>query len=98
VIDPGAFVGGTYRGHAGIREMIARLAEAFDHVKFDFDRYLDAGDTVVALGRLRFRGGSSGVSADQPIGYLFRVRDGRLTYARSYLQPDEALEAAGLRE
>jgi ketosteroid isomerase-like protein len=93
VIDPGAFVGGTYHGHAGIREMIARLAEAFDRVTFDLVRYLDAGDRVVAIGRLKFRGGSSGVSGNQPIGYVFRVRNGRLTYARSYLQPKDALQA-----
>jgi ketosteroid isomerase-like protein len=98
VIDPAAFVGGSYRGHDGIREMVGRLAEGFDYVRFDFDRYLDAGDTVVALGRLSVRGGSSGVSVGQPIGYLFRVRDGRITYARAYLQPEDALRAAGLQE
>jgi uncharacterized protein len=98
VIDPAAWVGGTYRGHDGVRAMLGRLAEAFDRFQLDFDRYLDAGDTVVAIGRAIIRGGSSGVTASQPLGYVFHLKGGRIAAATSYLQPDEALEAVGLRE
>jgi ketosteroid isomerase-like protein len=98
VIDPAAFVAGTYRGHEGLRNMLSRLAESFDRFEFDFDEYLDAGDAVVAVGRARVRGGRSGVATAQPLGYVFRLRDGRIRAARSYLQPEEALETVGLRE
>jgi ketosteroid isomerase-like protein len=98
VIDSAAWVGGTYRGHDGVRAMLGRLAEAFDRFQLDFDRYVDAGDSVVAVGRAIIRGGSSGVIAGQPLGYVFRLRDGRIAAARSYLQPSEALKAVGLGE
>ena len=99
VIDPVAFTAGTYRGHEGLRSLFSVLAEAFDRVQFDFDRYLDAGDVVVALGRSKVHGERSGVTTGQPLGYVFRVRDGRIVAARAYAdRPEEALEAVGLRE
>jgi ketosteroid isomerase-like protein len=98
VIDPGAFLAGTYRGHDGVRSMLRDLAEAFERIQFDFDRYVDAGDQVAALGRLRIRGDRSGVDAAQPIGYVFRVAGGRIAAARAYLRPEAALEAVGVQQ
>jgi uncharacterized protein len=99
VIDPVAFVAGTYRGHEGLRNLFGVLAEAFDRVQLHFDRYVDAGDLVVALGRSKVHGERSGVTTGQPLGYVFRVRDGRIVAARAYAErPEDALEAAGLSE
>jgi ketosteroid isomerase-like protein len=98
VIPTPAFVAGTYRGHEGLRSLLTRLAEAFDRVQFDFDKYVGADDSVVALGRSRIRGQSSGITTGQPLGYVFWVREGRIAAARAYLRPEEALEAVGLRE
>jgi hypothetical protein len=59
VIDPAAFVAGTYRGHDGLRSLLSRLAESFDRFQFDFDKFIDAGDSVVALGRSRIQGAAA---------------------------------------
>jgi ketosteroid isomerase-like protein len=99
VIDPPAFVAGTYRGKEGIRRLLGLLAEAFDRWELEVDNYIDAGESVVALGRSKFHGGRSGVTAGQPLGYTFLVRGGRLAAARAYVErPEDALEAVGLRE
>jgi ketosteroid isomerase-like protein len=98
VIDPPAWVAGTYRGHDGIRTLLGRLAEAFDRVQMKVDRYMDGGDVVVTLGRMEVRGALSGVTTGQPLAQVVSVRDGRVVTIRGNLPPEEALEAAGLRE
>jgi ketosteroid isomerase-like protein len=98
VIDPAGFVAGTYRRHEGVRRLFSLMAEAFDRFQLEVDSYIDAGDSVVALGRSKVHGKGSGVTTGEPLGYVFRIRDGRLVAARSYLRAEEALEAVGLRE
>ena len=98
VVDPDAWLAGTYRGREGIRAMLARLAEAFDGFQIEVDRYLDAGDAVVTLGRTRVHGVLSGVTTGQPLAFVFRIRAGRVVAVRSYLRQAEALEAVGLEE
>ena len=98
VVDPGAWLGDTYRGREGIRLMLTRLAEAFDGFQIEVERYVDAGDAVVTLGRTRVHGALSGVTTGQPLAFVFWVRAGRTVAVRSYLRQEEALEAVGLRE
>ena len=98
VVDPDAWIGDTYRGREGVRAMLARLAEAFDGFQVEVDRYIDAGDAVVTLGRTRVHGGRSGVTTGQPLAFVFRVRARRIVAVRSYLRAEEALEAVELRE
>jgi uncharacterized protein len=98
VLDPPAWLAGTYRGHDGVGTLLNGMAEAFDEVRLEVDRYLDAGDAVVTLGRMKVRGGLSGVTTGQPLAQVIRVRDGLIVAARGNLPPDEALEAAGLRD
>ena len=55
-------------------------------------------DAVVMLGRMKVRGGLSGVTTGGPLAQVVRVREGRVVAVRGYLRPEEALEAMGLRE
>jgi uncharacterized protein len=98
VVDPPAWVAGTYRGHDGVRTLQSRLAEAFDRVEVEFDEYLNAGDMVVTLGRMKVRGALSGVPTGQPLAQLVSVRNGCVVSIRGNLSPEEAVEAAGLPE
>ena len=98
VIDPNAWMGGTYRGHDGVRQFFGRVAEVFDRFQLEVDSFLDAGDAVVALGRTRVHAELSGVTTGQPLASVFRVRDGRIVAYRSYFEAEEALEAVGLRD
>jgi ketosteroid isomerase-like protein len=38
------------------------------------------------------------IEFDEPLAILWRFRDGRVIYLRSFRDPDEALEAAALSE
>jgi ketosteroid isomerase-like protein len=44
------------------------------------------------------QGRHSGASATFRYAYLYTLRDGKVIHLRSYVNPSEALEAAGLRE
>ena len=98
VIDPGAFLAGTYRGHDGVRTLFRRLAEVFGTFRLEVDEFFDAGDCVVALGRFRVIGAQSGATGTQQIGVVVRLDAGKIVAYTSYLRRREALEAAGLRE
>ena len=58
----------------------------------------DLGDSVVWLGRARLKGGTSQVDFGQPFAIHFRVRGGKITRFRGFVNWQEALEAAGLSE
>jgi uncharacterized protein len=89
---------GTYTGHDGVRAFFSQIAEAFDRFQLDVDRYVDAGDAVVALGRTRAHGARSDVTTGQAFAMVFGISDGRVVTATSYPRPERALESVGLRE
>jgi ketosteroid isomerase-like protein len=62
VIEPASFVAGTYRGPEGVRTVFGCLAESFDRMQLEVEQYVDAGDSVVVLGRTRVHGERSGVT------------------------------------
>ena len=98
VIDPGSFVAGTYRGHDGIRTLLRLTAETFDQFRYEVDEWIDLGESVLALARIRARGTQSGATGTQSGAFMIQVRNGMIVSYRSYLRREEALEAVGLRE
>jgi ketosteroid isomerase-like protein len=98
IIDPTGLLAGTYRGHEGVKEFFERLRESFDEQHVEIDDLIDVGDSVVVLCRVRNRGRSSGMTVEQPVGWVYQVRKGRIVRGRVYFRPVEALEAVGLSE
>jgi ketosteroid isomerase-like protein len=98
VIEPPAWLAGTYRGHAELKDMLRRTWEVYDEFRFEVDQFVEAGDAVVALGVAHVRGALSGAMALQTGGVVYRVRGELIVAVRVYLEHDQALEAVGLRE
>ena len=98
VIDPGSFVGGTYRGHQGIRDLLRLTDEVFDEFRYEVEDMVDAGDSVVVLGRICGRGVQSGATGTQHGALVFRIRGGLVVAYRSYLDRSEAFADIGLGE
>ena len=88
----------VHRGHDGIREMLRDLYEAFSEFHVQFTDIRDLGDRVVAFGRWITRGEESGVETTPPLASVVDFKNGKAIRVRSYLDPKEALEAAGLGE
>src|SRR4051794_8301613 len=93
-----ALTEGGYRGDAGTREYMRDLGDAFDVGIAEVDDGLSIGSTVVFVGRIRYRGKGSGAESETPTGWILKFRDGKVTYFRAFRDPEEALEAVGLRE
>jgi ketosteroid isomerase-like protein len=96
-----ALLGGeqtVFRGHDGVREMLGDLNEAFGEIQIEISEIRDLGDRLVAIGRNRARGKASGAETVTPFALVTEVRDGKTVSVRGYLDPKQALEAAGLRE
>jgi ketosteroid isomerase-like protein len=96
-----ALLGGkatVFRGHEGVRKMLRELDEAFAEIDMEFSEIRDLGERIVAIGRRRTRGKASGAETETPLCYVIELKNGKAIRIRSYLDPREALEAAGLSE
>jgi ketosteroid isomerase-like protein len=87
----------VFRGPEGVEDWMAMIDEAWAEWRFEPERYLEAGSTVVVLARLVAEGGSSGIHLEREVAHLWSFDKGRATSLRVYLDRAEGLEAAGLR-
>ena len=90
--------GGVYRGYEGTRRYMGDLGDAWEIGRAEVDDALGLGDVVVLVGRLHYRGKGSGVESESPAGWMLKFREGRVTSFRAFREPEQALEALGLRE
>jgi len=90
--------GGVYRGHTRMRQYLDDLREAFEYLRPELDDLLDAGDIIIGVGRICYRGKESGVETESPAGWMFKFRRGKVVRFRAFREPDQALEAVGLSE
>jgi ketosteroid isomerase-like protein len=96
-----ALLGGgqpVYRGHGGVRAMFRDFYDAFAEIHLEFSEIRDLGDRIVAIGHLRTRGKGSGAETESPWGGVSEYKNGKLIRIRTYLDRNQALKAAGLRE
>ena len=87
--------GGAYRGHEGIKQWMADLAETTEALQSEIDDVLRVGATILAVGRLTYRGKGSGAEAETAVGYFIRVRDGRVLQLRAFRDPEDVLALLG---
>jgi ketosteroid isomerase-like protein len=88
--------GETYRGFEGYRRAVATFTEPFEEMIYDLQRLVGSGDRVVAIYRGRATARHTGIKFDQQAAYVLSYLGGRIAHVRAYLDPDEALKAAGL--
>jgi ketosteroid isomerase-like protein len=85
-----------YRGHDGIHAYFHDVARTWDELRIHPGEFLEGDDECVAVtgkvdGRLK-----NGEAIRTPAGWAFRLRDGKVVWARVYTDPDEALADVGL--
>ena len=89
----------VYRGHEGIRELVRDLDEHFAEFHAEYSEIRDLGDQVA-----RNRPRSARVARQAELRPSRRLpscndlKNGKAIRVRTYLDPKEALEAAGLSE
>jgi ketosteroid isomerase-like protein len=89
-------VGETYRGHDGVARATARWLEPFESTAIETERIVGDGDCLVSIHRVRAKARHTGIEFEGPLAYIWTFRDGKVIHLRSFQEPAEALEAAGL--
>jgi uncharacterized protein len=89
---------GTHRGVDSIQAIVADQREAFEAWIVEVEQVFDSGDQVVALIKSRLRPKGTDAEFEIRNGHIWTVRDGVALSLRGFPNPEEALEAAGLRE
>ena len=88
----------VFRGLDGVQRWIEMIDEVWDQWRFEPERYLEAGSTVVVFAQLIAEGHSSGIHLEREVAHVWKLEKGRVTSIQAYLDRAEALEAAGLSE
>jgi ketosteroid isomerase-like protein len=89
---------GAYRGHAGLRKMLAAFWDFFDDPRVEVDECIPVGDEVVVAVHFYARGKRSGAEVDMRRGQVWTLRDGKVVRWRLFASWRDALEAVGLRD
>jgi ketosteroid isomerase-like protein len=88
----------VYRGRADVDRYFRDLDDAFQDWQIREHVCVDADDgRVVLVYRIAGQGRASGVPVEHDFGICFQLRDGLLVRGDTHVDPDDALEAAGLR-
>lgn len=91
-------VGEVYHGLEGVARATERWLEPFESLSIDLDRIVGTGDRLVSIHRVQMKARHTGIEFEGPVAYIWTFRDGKVIHFKSYLDPSEALEAAGLSE
>ena len=87
---------GAYRGHEGIRRMLAEVVDTAPDFEARIDEIRDCGNRVVVLGRQRATVG--GVPFDRVLAEVYEIESGKVARSEAFSTTEQALEAAGLSE
>jgi ketosteroid isomerase-like protein len=87
-----------YSGPKAAEDWFAALSESWEEMRAEVHEFRDAGDRVVALGRLYGRGRTSGADFDVEAASVAEFRDGFVTRLHMYRSVAEALADAGLSD
>lgn len=79
-------------------EVFAEIREAFQPWSAVVEEMFDGGDreTVIVLGRYMGKALATGKEISAPFAHIWRVREGKIVFARQYTDTFEIAQAQGL--
>jgi ketosteroid isomerase-like protein len=89
---------GVHWGHRTFRRHVEGFIDAWDNIEVESEELAAVGKQVIA--RIRYSGTAmaSGAGVEARATAVYDFRHGRILRVRQFVDHDEALEAAGLRE
>ena len=90
--------GETYRGHEGVIRATERWIDPYEGLTSRLEEIAGTDDRLVSIHRVRGSGRYTGIEFEGPVAYLWTFREGKVVHFKSFRDPEEALEAAGLSE
>jgi ketosteroid isomerase-like protein len=90
---------GELHGPEAVRRYAQDWFDMFDDLGVVAEELVDAGaDRVVAVQLMTGRAKVSGIETEIRFSVVYTLRDGKIVQGREYMDKEQALEAAGLRE
>jgi ketosteroid isomerase-like protein len=89
--------GRVIRGREAVLAYWDEIGETWEWQTFEPEQVIEMDDLVVALWNETVRIRDSETDLESSTASLIKVRDGRVVEMRGYMDPDEALRAAGLK-
>lgn len=84
--------GGEYKGHDGALQFFAKLTQAVNST-VALERFIDAGDHVVAIGRTQGNVASGDNRYDVPIAHVWTIQNGLVVRVQFYIDNPTMLSA-----
>ena len=88
--------GRVVRGREAVLAYWDEVSEAWESQTFELERVIEGDGVVVALWREAAQIRDSDLEVESSTASLIKVRDGTVVELRGYMDPDEALRAAGV--
>jgi ketosteroid isomerase-like protein len=95
---PGGPNSGTYRGREECEGYLRELITPFEALALQPEEFFERGDQVAVVYKVRARPKGSSAEIEIRNGALWTIQGGKAVSLRFFSKPEEALEAAGLRE
>ena len=86
------------RGVDAVRTYLRRWEGEWEELETTPEDFIDAGDQVVAVIHFRGRGRGSGIEVEARSYSVYTLRDDKTVRMEEFIEREQALEAAGLRE
>jgi ketosteroid isomerase-like protein len=80
-----------YRGHDGMRQYFRDVAAVWEELRLSPREFRAEGDLILVTGKVSARSRSRTVAGST--GWIWRVRDGKVTYIRVYESAADAIAA-----
>jgi ketosteroid isomerase-like protein len=96
--DPKFAQAEVYRGRDAVVRQWQDFVASFEAYHFEIEDQFGVDDKVVGILRESGRGAGSGVPVDRRTGWVHTLRAGKLVRMEIFLDPADALEAAGIRQ
>lgn len=87
--------GGMHHGPDGVEVLATIFRDHVDGQWADPDDFIDAGDLIVVLGRLRGRARATGEQYEVPFAHAWNLSDGMPSRCRSYFDTAPIMAALG---
>jgi ketosteroid isomerase-like protein len=98
VIAPMGDLEPVYHGHEGVRAFWRQWFAAWETASFEYEEFIDAGDSVVSILSQRVRGRTSAIELEwKSYAQVWTVEGGKIVRVEFFPTRSEALEAVGLR-
>ena len=91
-------MGQTFHGEEGVRRFCEEWFTAFRAMTVEVERFLDAGEQILILTRLKATGTGSEVPVELLGAAVYSFSDGKIARIDFYYDRDQALKAAGLSD